>query len=309
MMIEGFLAAIGTLLSWSVGTLAFTQAARRIDPGLLNKTRLMLAVIGTGLIACVAYGHWPWELVTMPSASAWLWLTLSGIVGLTIGDFFGFTSLMILGARRQSMVGTVAPIFALGGGWALLGESVSWLGVAGTALTIGGVMWSMSSVEERNDVRREGYGSFSKGLLFAIGGAACQGFGLVLAKLGMQSSIGTDTIPPFHAAFMRMVAGFASIYVFDRLRRAPAVRMSQAFSNAEAVRPMLLGAVSGPILGVSMSLLAATSLGAGLAQTIFSMVPFVVMAIAAFMYGERIRLRIVVGALVAVLGVIILMQS
>lgn len=307
-MIEGFLAAIGTLLSWSVGTLAFTRAARRIDPGLLNKTRLMLAVLGTGLIACVAYGQWPWQLVTGPPAVAWLWLSLSGIVGLTVGDYFGFTSLMILGARRQSVIGTVAPIFALGGGWALLNESVSWLGIAGTALTIGGVMWSMSGADERSDVRREGYGSFKKGLLFAIAGAACQGLGLVLAKLGMDAGTGSNTIPPFHAAFMRMVAGFASIYVFDRLRRAPAVHMALAFRNAEGVRPMLLGSVSGPILGVSMSLLAASKLGAGMAQTIFSMVPFVVMAIAALLYGERIRMRVAIGAIVAVCGVILLMQ-
>ncbi|MBU3742435.1 MAG: DMT family transporter, partial [Candidatus Kapabacteria bacterium] len=296
------------LLSWSVGTLAFTRAARRIDPGLLNKTRLLLAVFGTGTIACIAYGHWPWELLTTPSAAAWLWLTLSGIVGLTVGDFFGFTSLMILGARRQSVVGTVAPVFALVGGWLLLGERLTWLSLAGTTFAVGGVMWSMSGAEERSDVHKEGYGSFSTGILMAIGGAACQGFGLVLAKMGMQADGVGAMIPPFHAAFMRMVAGFSSIYVFDRIRRAPAVRMADAFRSTSALRPMLLGAISGPILGVSMSLLAASRLGAGMAQTIFSMVPFVVMGIVTVMEGEPLRPRVVVGALVAIGGVILLLN-
>lgn len=308
-MIDGILAAVGTLLSWSVGTLAFTRASRRIDPGLLNKARLLIAVVGTGLIATVSTWMLPWQLILSPSATAWMWLALSGIVGLTIGDFFGFTSLMILGARRQSVVGTVAPIFALIGGWALLDERLTWLSLLATLLTIGGVMWSMSSVEERNAVHKEGYGSFTKGMLMAIGGAACQGFGLVLAKMGMQSGIDGGQITAFHAAFMRMVAGFASIYLFDILRRAPAVRLRDAFANAPALRPMLLGAVSGPIFGVSMSLYAANRLGAGLAQTIFSLVPFVVMGIAAVVDRERLRLRVVLGAIIAIAGVILLLNA
>jgi drug/metabolite transporter (DMT)-like permease len=302
-MIDGMLAAVGTLLSWSVGTLAFTRASRRIDPGLLNKARLMIAVVGTGLIAWLSTSMLPWQLILSPSTTAWMWLALSGIVGLTIGDFFGFTSLMILGARRQSVVGTVAPIFALIGGWALLDERLTWLSMLATLLTIGGVMWSMSSVEERNAVHKEGYGSFTKGMLMAIGGAACQGFGLVLAKMGMQSGIDGGQITAFHAAFMRMVAGFASIYLFDILRRAPAVRLR------DALRPMLLGAVSGPIFGVSMSLYAANRLGAGLAQTIFSLVPFVVMGIAAVVDRERLRLRVVLGAIIAIAGVILLLNA
>ena len=32
-----FLAACGTLFSWSFGTLSFLNASRRIDPGLLNR--------------------------------------------------------------------------------------------------------------------------------------------------------------------------------------------------------------------------------------------------------------------------------
>lgn len=308
-MIDGILAAVGTLLSWSVGTLAFTRASRRIDPGLLNKARLLIAVVGTGLIATVSTWMLPWQLILSPSATAWMWLALSGIVGLTIGDFFGFTSLMILGARRQSVVGTVAPIFALIGGWALLDERLTWLSLLATLLTIGGVMWSMSSVEERNAVHKEGYGSFTKGMLMAIGGAACQGFGLVLAKMGMQSGIDGGQITAFHAAFMRMVAGFASIYLFDILRRAPGVRLRDAFANAPALRPMLLGAVSGPIFGASMSLYAANRLGAGLAQTIFSLVPFVVMGIAAVVDRERLRLRVVLGAIIAIAGVILLLNA
>jgi drug/metabolite transporter (DMT)-like permease len=58
-----------------------------------------------------------------------------------------------------------------------------------------------------------------------------------------------------------------------------------------------------------MSLYAANRLGAGLAQTIFSLVPFVVMGIAAVVDRERLRLRVVLGAIIAIAGVILLLNA
>ena len=99
-MMLGYLAAFGTLFSWSGGTLDFLHASRMIQPSLLNRTRLLLAVLSTGTITIIVSGILPWELITSVNWSNWLWLGASGLVGLTIGDFFGFTSLRILGARR-----------------------------------------------------------------------------------------------------------------------------------------------------------------------------------------------------------------
>jgi drug/metabolite transporter (DMT)-like permease len=69
---------------------------------------------------------------------------------------------------------------------------------------------------------------------------------------------------------------------------------------------MLLGALSGPVIGVTLSLLAAQKLPAAIAQTIFSLVPFVVMIIARVFYKEPLRMRSVVGAVISVVGVVIL---
>lgn len=303
-MFLGLIAASTTLISWSFGTLTFLKASRLMDPGLLNRARLGLAVIVTFGIACIAAGCWPWELIASTPQSAWIWLGFSGLVGLAIGDLFGFTSLRILGARRQSVIGTTAPAASAIVGLAMLGETLSISDILGIALSIAGVMYAMNNPDEREQVHSEGFGSYSLGILLAIGGAICQGAGLVLAKKGMQGP--GASIAPFHATFLRMIVGFSATYVLDVVRRAPHRPLRQAFADKEARTAMFLGTLFGPIVGVTLSLVAAKNLDVAVAQTIFSLVPFVVMLIMRVGYGQSIPTRSIIGAVISVIGVVIL---
>ena len=303
-MLLGFIAAFTTLFSWSFGTLVFFRASRSIDPGLLNRTRLLLAVGATAVLCCVIQGWWPWYIVTRSSLDQWIWLGLSGVIGLTIGDHLGFTSLRILGARRQSIIGTIAPAAAAVVGFVVLSETLTVMDIIGMVLSIGGVMYAMNSTQERHEVQTEGFGSFTLGIVLALGGAVCQGAGLVVAKIGLQS--GSGDITPFHATFMRMSVGFVGTYVFDILRRAPHRPLREAFVDRPAARAMYLGVLFGPIIGVTCSLIAARNLNVAIAQTIMSMVPFVVIASAAITQRTALPWRSVVGAVLAVTGVVLL---
>lgn len=303
-MFFGLLAATGTLLSWSIGTLSFLKASRLMDPGLLNRARLGVAVIATLTIACIMSGHWPWEIIAQTPSSAWLWLGLSGLVGLAIGDLFGFTSLRILGARRQSVIGTTAPAASAIVGLAMLGETLTFSDIIGIALSIAGVMYAMNNPDEREEVHNEGFGSYSLGIVLAVGGAVCQGAGLVLAKKGMQGQ--GASIAPFHATFLRMIVGFSATYLLDVVRRAQHRPMREAYADKEARTAMFFGTLFGPIIGVTLSLVAAKNLDVAVAQTIFSLVPFVVMLIMRVGYGHRIPLRSIIGAIISVIGVVIL---
>lgn len=311
-MLIGLLAALGTLASWSAGTMAFLTASRRMNPTLLNRARLMLAVGATCVLACVVNGFWPWELFTLPSLHSWLFLGLSGVVGLTVGDHFGFTALRILGARRQSVVSTVSPAAAAIAAFFLLSENLSVQAIIGMGLSIAGVMWAMGSAEERTAVDKEGYGSFGVGIFLALLGALCQGMGLVLAKMGMNlqwysspSELVND-VGGVQATFMRMTVGFLCVYVLDFLRRAPFRPLREAFQDVEGRRAMYLGTLFGPVIGVTLSLVAVKHISAAIAQTIFSMVPLVVLAIAAVVQHERLRPSAVIGAIIAVAGVVLL---
>lgn len=275
-----------------------------MDPGLLNRARLGLAVLVTLAIACVMAGQLPHDLLGSTPLSSWLWLGGSGLIGLAIGDLFGFTSLRILGARRQSVIGTTAPAASAIMGLALLGEVLTWSDILGIILSVTGVVYAMNTSDEREEVLREGYGAFSWGILLAIGGSICQGAGLVLAKKGMVGE--GSSIAPFHATFLRMIVGFCATYLLDVIRRAPHRPLREAFRDREARSAMMIGTIFGPIVGVTMSLVAAKNLDVAVAQTIFSLVPFVVMLIMRIVYGQHIPLRSLLGATISIAGVILL---
>jgi drug/metabolite transporter (DMT)-like permease len=320
-MILGLIAAVGTLLCWSFGTFAFWFASRIVPPALLNRSRLLLAAVGTGILTIVvlaisdpsSFLYSPIRVLTTPTLRQWFWLGLSGVVGLTIGDLLGFSGLRILGARRQSILGTVAPAAAAISAFFFLDERLSWVGIVGMTISVGGVMWAMANAEERDDVDREGYGSYTTGIILSLGGAVCQGLGLALATIGMTS--GDDVLHagpelhPVHATFMRMSVGFLLTYVVDFLRRDTIRPLREAFVDPKATRWIITATFLGPITGVSLSLYAATQIGVGVAQTIFSMIPFVIMAFAALRQHERLHWQSVVGAIIAVGGVVVLIVA
>jgi drug/metabolite transporter (DMT)-like permease len=72
---------------------------------------------------------------------------------------------------------------------------------------------------------------------------------------------------------------------------------------------MFVGTLYGPIIGVTLSLVAARSLDVAVAQTIFSLVPFVVMAIMRLFYRQPIPARSIVGAVISVSGVVLLVTG
>ena len=62
---------------------------------------------------------------------AWLWLGLSGIVALGIGDYFNYRMYVILSPRYGSVLSTLSPAAALLLGIKLLDEHINLTGIIG----------------------------------------------------------------------------------------------------------------------------------------------------------------------------------
>lgn len=301
----GILAAFGTVVSWALGTLSFTQASRLVAPSLLNKFRLLLAVVALTIIASLSSQQQPLYLLTAPKMQSWIWLSLSGIVGLTIGDYCGFTAFKILGASRGSMFNTVSPAAALLTGYLMLDEGISFIGFTGMSITMLGIMWLLNSREQKKQAAEENHGNYTKGILMGLGSACCQGIGLVLAKKGMMDG-DVRIIAPIEATWIRMLAAFLSIYLLDVIRGKDVWFIKPLFQQQHALRYILLGTVFGPVVGVSLSLYAASSIHASIAQTIFALVPMIVLPLSAWLYKSAFTWRMLLGVLIALSGVMLL---
>jgi drug/metabolite transporter (DMT)-like permease len=239
--------------------------------------------------------------------NAWIWLGLSGIVGLTIGDYFSFTMYKILGARTGSVLTTFAPAAALLLGSILVGEHISDVGIAGITLTIAGVNFVSLGKKERSKIPDHGHGSVTKGIVAGILSAICQGAGLVLAKKGFTSMSTAHAIAPLNATFIRLSIAAGSLLLFTLLSGNAGNVFRPILTNKnDGLKYAIAGTIFGPTLGVSLALFTVALLEASVAQTIFSLVPAVAFLLAAVFLKEKITFQSGIGLLVAISGVILL---
>jgi drug/metabolite transporter (DMT)-like permease len=136
-----------------------------------------------------------------------------------------------------------------------------------------------------------------KGIILGIIAAAGQGVGIVLSKYGMKD------YDPFAASHIRVITGFIGFailfFMLGRWKELPA-----SFRDVKAMKWLVVGSVFGPFLGVSFSLMAVQHTDAGIAQTIMSLTPVLIIPPAVFINKERVTVREVIGAIIAVCGVV-----
>jgi drug/metabolite transporter (DMT)-like permease len=107
---------------------------------------------------------------------------------------------------------------------------------------------------------------------------------------------------PFSSAQIRVIAGFAGfILLFTMLGKWKNV--AAAVRDRKAMIWLANGSVFGPFLGVSFSMIAVQHTNAGIAQTIMSLVPVLIIPPTMLLTGERPGVREIIGAVIAVSGV------
>ena len=303
MLYMGELAGLATALLWAFTAMFFSQAGRLIGSFTVNKIRLLLAVFLYAGFLLVATGS------LYPSGvneQQWFWLGLSGIVGLVIGDGCGFKALVMIGPRLTMLIYACSPIMTTIIAWIFLGEQLSFVDVIGIALTIGGISWVVLERRFENNNHfnlshdHPDRGSLMKGVLLGLVAALGQASGLVLAKYGMSHAGGT--VEPLQAAYVRMVVSLLVLWAITAVQgQIPSTL--RAVKNRRALSLCAAGAMVGPFLGVWMSLVAVKYIAAGLAATLNSTTPVMILPLVVLWYKERVTLRATLGAVVTVCGV------
>ncbi|MCP4704241.1 MAG: DMT family transporter [candidate division Zixibacteria bacterium] len=292
------MAALTTAFLWSFTSIFFTLAGRRIGSYWVNKFRMPLASVFLAITLFITTGQ---LLPNDVSSYAFIYLTLSGIIGLALGDTCLFRAFVILGTRLTLLVFTVSPIIAALTAWILLGEKLGLMAILGIGITVGGVAWvtaERSQKEEKNNYADQG--SKITGILLAVGGAAGQAIGLVLAKSGMS-----DGIDPLPATFIRMITATAAIWLFS-LFKGDIKKTITKLKDSRALWWALGGTICGPFLGVWLSLVAVNNTEAGIAAAIMATAPVLVIPLVIIVYKEKVSIRAFIGAIIAAGGVALL---
>jgi drug/metabolite transporter (DMT)-like permease len=309
---SGELAALLTAIFWTITALAFEAASKKIGSLIVNLLRLLVGFFFLSIFAWIYRGY---LLPVDASGRTWLILVLSGLVGFTFGDLCLFQSFVVVGARISMLLMALAPPMAALISWIILGEQMtpkSWLGMIITITGITLVVLRREESPRKPEGRRKFRFSYPLwGILLGLGGAFGQSLGLVLSKLGMRSTA-LDTAGqissiaqnynPFASAQIRVIAGitgFAILFtILGKWRDT-----WKAISNHKAVFQLSIGAFFGPFLGVSFSLLAVQLTNTGIASTIMAIVPVLIIPPSIFLFKEKVTLKEILGAILAVSGV------
>lgn len=287
----GELAALFTAVCWTVTSMAFESAGRKVGSLQVNIIRLFMALVLLSLFSFVRRGiFFPVDA----TAYNWFWLLLSGIAGFVVGDLFLFKAFTVIGSRLSMLLMTLVPPITAVIGWLLMGEVLSLLSILGMALTMAGIALVIFNRRRKNSEQINRIDP--KGLLYALGGAFGQATGLVLSKFGMEE------YDAFSATQIRVIAGIIgfSIIVTAFRRWAP---VRSALKQTRPMLLMMLGATFGPFLGVSSSLIAVQNTETGIASTIMSITPILIIPPTVIFFKQKLTWKELAGAVISVCGV------
>jgi drug/metabolite transporter (DMT)-like permease len=291
-MKTGELAALATAICWTFTALCFEYSTKKIGSLSVNIIKMYLAFV---LFTVFAWIFRDKPLPTDATGFSWLWLGLSGIIGFVLGDLFLFKALAIIGARTSMLIMALVPPITAVIGFFLLSETIALRYGLGMALTLGGVATVILTRESGTKQLKHPV----RGIFYAFIGMVGQAVGLVLSKYGMGE------YNAFSATQIRIIAGMLGYTLLMFHFRAWRQLMT-AFSNIPAMKAATLGSVFGPFVGVYLSLLAVQNTSTGIASTIMAIVPVLIIPFSVMLFKEKINLREIIGAIIAVTGTAIM---
>jgi drug/metabolite transporter (DMT)-like permease len=292
----GELASLATAVLWTGSATFFSIASRRLGSAVLNRTRLLLAVIFLLVTHTILLGS-PLPLDASPDR--WLWLGLSGVIGLAIGDAMLFQAYVLIGPRLGLLMLSTAPLISTLLAWVLLGERllpIEWFAVL---LTIAGIAWVVT--RGSGPILNHHRPHYVQGILLGLGAAAGQATGLTLSKMGLGGDF-----PALSGVVIRMLAGFVALWGWTLLRGGIGETFTRWSQDRAALLPATAGAIVGPFLGVWMSLIGVQLARVGVASTIMALPPVFSLPVSRFILKEKINWQAWAGTFVAMAGIALL---
>jgi drug/metabolite transporter (DMT)-like permease len=298
------LAAILTSGLWALSAIFGSRSTLYLGSQRANLARQIVALLLLGVWAHL----WGQGL----NGSTLAIFFISGVVGFGLGDWALFEAFPRIGSGLTVLLCQclAVPIAAVTE-WIWLGTRLSVLQMGASAIILVGI--TLALIPARNSAVPVGHRL--AGTIFGVIAAAGQGWGAVISRYGFarahEAGFAVDGIT---TAYQRIWGGVVSIALLLMLRQLTRRWHSP---GAVALRPdwrlgwpwILANAVTGAVLGVSCYQWALKSTPSAIVLPIVATTPLITMAIAAVFEGFRPPPRAVIGAILGVVGVVVLVWN
>lgn len=293
----GEIAGLLCAFCWSISATCFTESGKIIGATIVNRARLLLALILLISTNMIMIG------IPLPfnvASEHWLWLGGSGIIGLAIGDAFMFEAFIILSPRVAMLISALSPILNTIFAWLFLGESLRNTTLIGVILSISGIVVVILDHSKDFDMNKNRK-RFLLGILLSLMAITAYAIGNIMSKKGLAGNFNA-----MQGVSIRItMAALASWTPLFFVRQAKSV-FKKAWSDPKATKFILVGSVLGPFLSVWFSLLSVQNTSLGISSTLISTTPIFMLPIAKWFYKEAIGYKAIFGTLLTICGIIII---
>jgi drug/metabolite transporter (DMT)-like permease len=290
----GELAALSAAFLWALASAVYAKLGQTLSPLLLNLSKGVVAVML--LILTLAIDAEPIPAIpTIPFIA----LSLSGVVGIGVGDTLYFETLQCLGVRLTLLFGVLTPSVTAVLALLLLHESLSGWAWVGMGLTLAGIAWV---IQERTSgtipaarsqlIRGVGLGLLSV-LIFAV------------SALLSRGALAETTVTPLWSALIRLGAGVVSLMIVA-IGKPMVLKEWQQLGQKAVGIPLAGAAFLGTYLGIWFQQVGFKYAPVGIAQTFLATSPIFILGIAR-LAGQKVSLQSWVGSAIALAGVSLLL--
>ena len=299
MSVLGVIIGLSTAVSWSACSLFFTSAARRVGVLSMNHYRTLFGTI----LLLSAYATLHGRIFPDVTSYQATILVVSGVIGVVICDYLIFHSYIDIGPRLGLLIFNTNPFFTALFAYAILGERLSGTAWLGMTVTIAGTVWVLWEENSKGGITRSRH--HVRGVIFALLGAVFHAIGYTIVK---KVFVGPDAVDALGATLVRVSAAMVCFWAIG-LTLGKTKKIVADFKNAPAMLKVFGGSITGPFLGIWLSMWALQLLPAGIAATLISTMPVMILPMVMVVHKERVSWRAALGAAIAVAGVAILFNA
>lgn len=281
---------------WTISAVCYEDVSKRIGSVNLNVLRLVLTIVMVGCITTVTTGS---AVPVGATSEQWMWLSLSGLVGLFVGDLCLFKSYALIGARMSQLLMTLSPVFTSVIALVVFGEVLTVREAIAIVTVLAGIVIAISGRRRGPRLESAGKNAVAGGIVLSAAGALCQATGYVLTKKGLGD------LNIFAATQIRAFTAIACFALLVTLRGRWS-SVGWAVRRRTALGPLVVGTLIGPVLGISLSLWAVANATTGIAATLMALVPIFILVPTWWRGKERITKQQVAGSFISVGGAALL---
>ena len=288
MIIKGEFFALFTAISWTFSSLTFGKISKEYDTQVANFLRVTIGTIMVGFVCLFGSRH-----LFLPTDVTWENLkiiSLSGFIGMFLGDLFLFKAYNMIGARVTMLIMALSPIIVSIIDFLFLGVTLYPIQIFAILITCLGIILVIFKTEDK----KISLGFSVKGLFYAFLATLGQSLGVILTKLGSTTydSLATSQIRLGVAIFF-----FGAVVLYEGKARET-IKM---ITSKKALSLLLVGTFFS-VFGIAALIEAFKSANASIASTISSTSPIIMIPCSILFYKEKIRKNEIIGAIISVVG-------